>query len=155
MKKLLVSILLTMVVGVGAFAKSFVVLTDPESIDFYTKNAATENVSIKTYFEVSLTQNNFPKSEWKNFTHIVVYDKSGCIYSIWVCTDNSLCRFGITVDAFTGQLIGSYHCDTVKKADPVQIGLNFIDKKILKIIDVEKYQTVYSWFVPKENDEQS
>lgn len=151
MKKLLISILLTLVVGIGAFAKSFVVLTDQESIDYYTVNAVIENDTIKTYFEAALVRNNFPKSVWKNFTHIVVYDKSGCIYSIWVCTDNKCRNFGITIDGFTGQLIGSYHCDTAKKADPVQIGLNFIDKKILKIIDVEKYQTVYSWFIPKES----
>ena len=137
---------LMMVFGLSAvFAKSFVVLTDDESVAYYSRNSAVENNAIKDLFIYGVTENGFPESDWKSFTQILVFDKTGCIYNIWVCSRNPKV-FGISITGFNGNPNGEYHCDTTKKTDPLQVGLNFIDKKILQIYSVDDEKLIYNTY---------
>lgn len=140
MRKLLVSILLTLVVGVGAFAKAYVAFTDMESFEIYRSNinninACRENLTAE--FNERLA--SFSKKERKCFTHIVVsnYD-SGRIYTITVYTEDSK-NFGVVVyDDFNSQKVGAYNYATLKKTDPVLVGLSFIKEMIYIVVDVDE-----------------
>lgn len=146
MKKLLLTLIVSVVFGFSTFAKSFVVLTDDESVAYYSRNAKVENDTIKGFFADGVV--DFPKSEWKNYTQIVVFDKTGCIYNIWVNTYDSK-AFGISITSFNGSPNGEckvYHCDTIKKVDPLQIGLNFMGRKVLQVYSVDDNEIVYNTY---------
>ena len=136
--------ILMMVFGLSAaFAKSFVVLTDDESVEYYSRNTKVENDAIKGFFKDGVV--NLPKSEWKKYTKIIVFDKTGCIYSIWLYSKDRKV-FGISIVGYNGNPNGDYHCDTTKKTDPLQVGLNFIDKKILQIYSVDDEKLIYNTY---------
>lgn len=144
MKKLLVSILLTLVVGIGAFAKPFIAFTDKESFETYRSNInninALNDCALKS-FENGTT--DIPKKEWKYYTYILVVDKSGVTNHIWVFTKD-LKSFGICTSYEDEQVDRDYHCDTLQKTDPVQVGLNFIEQKVLTIISLDPFECIYS-----------
>ena len=147
MKKMMM-ILMVLIVSMTStlFAKSFVVLTDDESVAYYSKNYKVENDAIKGFFKDGVV--DFTKDKWKNFTQIVVFDKTGCIYNIWVCTED-LKHIGISVTDFNGSNDGElkeYHCDTTKKTDPLQVGLNFIDRKVVQVYSVDDEELVYNTY---------
>ena len=145
---------LMMVFGLSAvFAKSFVVLTDDESVAYYSKNSAVENNVIKGLFIYGVTENGFPKSKWKNFTQIIVFDKTGCIYNLWVNTDDSK-MFGISYTGYNGNPNGVYHCDTTKKTDPLQVGLNFIRKQVVQIYCVDDEKLIYNTYKTEPVEQQ-
>ena len=138
---------LMMVFGLSAvFAKSFVVLTDDESVAYYATHTKVENDAIKGFFVDGCVSNGYPESDWKSFTQIVVYEKGYCIYNIWVCSRDPK-MFGIGFTSFIGNPDGenkAYHCDTTKKTDPLQVGLNFIDRRILQVYSVDDEKIVFS-----------
>lgn len=150
MKKMLM--VLMMVFGLSAvFAKSFVVLTDDESVAYYSRNAEVENNAIKGFFVDGVVAGGFPESDWKNFTQILVFEKGVCIYNIWVCSRDPK-MFGISVTGFKGNPSGDYHCDTTKKTDPLQVGLNFIDRRVLQVYSVDDEKLVYNTYEVEQTE---
>lgn len=151
MKKMMM--VLMMVFGLSAvFAKSFVVLTDDESVAYYSTHTKVENDAIKGFFVDGVV--DFQKDKWKYFTQIVVFDKSGCIYNIWVYTEDSK-HIGISVTSFIGNPDGeckAYHCDTTKKTDPLQVGLNFIDRRVLQVHSVDDEKLIYNTYVAEQTE---
>ena len=144
MKKMMM--VLMMVFGLSVvFAKSFVVLTDDESVAYYSTHTEIENNAIKGFFVDGCVSNGFPESDWKSFTQIVVFEKDVCIYNIWVCSRDPK-NFGISVTGYNGNPNGVYHCDTAKKTDPLQVGLSFIDRRILQIYNVDDEKLVYNTY---------
>ena len=137
-----------MVFGLSAaFAKSFVVLVDEESVAYYSRNFKAENKAIKGFFVDGVVANGYPESDWKSFTQIIVFEKGICIYNIWVCSRDPK-AFGISVAGFfNGNPSGNYHvyhCDTTKKTDPLQVGLNFIDRRVLQVHSVDDEKLIYN-----------
>ena len=142
MKKILM--VLMMVFGLSAiFADSYVVLTDDESVAYYSRNTKVENEAIKGFFVDGVV--DFPESDWKSFTQILVFEKDICIYNIWVCSRDQK-KFGILVTGFNGNPSGDYHCDTTKKTDPLQVGLNFIDRKVVQVYCVDDEELIYNTY---------
>ena len=151
MKKILM--ILMMVFGLSAvFAKSFVVLTDVESVAYYSRNTKIENDAIKGFFVDGVVSNGYPESDWKSFTQVVVFEKGVCIYNIWVCSRDPK-NFGISVTGFKGNPNGVYHCDTTKKTDPLQVGLNFIDRRVLQVYSVDDEKLVYNTYEVEDEAE--
>lgn len=147
MKKMIM--VLMMVFGLSAvFAKSFVVLTDDESIAYYSKNSKVENDAIKKLFVDSVTDGGFPESYWKCFTQIVVFDKTGCCNIIWVCTSDKK-TFGISYSADE-----NYHCDTTVKTDPLQVGINLLGKKVVQIYCVDDEKLIYNTYITEPVEQQ-
>ena len=147
MKKMMMVLMMVVTIGAAAFAKSFVVLTDDESVAYYSKNTKVENDAIKGSFKDGVV--DLPKSEWKKYTQIVVFDKTGCIYSIWLYSEDSKV-FGISITGYNGNPNGDYHCDTTKKTDSLQVGLNFIDRRIIQVYSVDDKKLIYNTYAVEE-----
>lgn len=147
MKKMVM--VLMMVFGLSAvFAKSFVVLTDDESVAYYAKHSEVENDAIKKLFKDGVIDGGFPESDWKSFTQIVVFDKTGCCNIIWVCTRDKK-SFGISYSDDE-----NYHCDTTVKTDPLQVGLNFIRKQVVQIYCVDDEKLIYNTYKTEPVEQQ-
>ena len=131
MKKLLVSILLTIIVGVGAFAKPFVALADKESIEIYYST----NLNNLIEEEFKRWTDKYSKKERQNYTYIAVVDDGDVVYQIWVYTED-LKSFGIAINDVNGQPFGNYGYSALVESDPVLVGLYFIETKVLEIASV-------------------
>ena len=151
MRKMMM-ILMVLIVSMTSslFAKSFAVLTDDESVAYYSKNYKVENDDIKGLFKDCVA--DFAKDKWKNFTQIIVFDKTGCIYSILLYTED-LKHINIAVTYYNENLdveLKVYHCDTTKETDPLQVGLNFIDRKVVQVYSVDDEKLIYNTYVIEE-----
>ena len=137
--------MMVLTMGAAVFAKSFVVLTDDESVAYYSKNYKVENDMIKVLFKNGVV--DFSKDKWENFTQIVVFDKTGCIYIIWVYTEDLKHIISVTdcKRSIEGEL-KVYHCDTTKETDPLQVGLNFIDRRVVQVYSVDDEKLIYNTY---------
>lgn len=140
MKKLLVSILMTLVVGVGAFAKQYVAFTDMESIEFFENND-TSAFADSVKYEFERWVNKYSEIERNRYTHITVVDKTGIVCYIWVYTENSK-DFGIAVCDASIQPIGDYSYSSERISDPILVGLYFIEERFIDVMDLDTYRLV-------------
>lgn len=146
MKKLLVSILLTLVVGFAIHAKSFVALVDKESIEIYH----TTNLGSLVEEEFKRCTDMYSKKERQNFTYIAVVDDGDVIYQIWVYTEDSK-SFGIHIVDADAQPFGNYGYSALVESDPVLVGLYFIETKVLEVASVNP-EHVTNLFVDQDKE---
>lgn len=137
MKKLLVSILLTLVVGVGAFAKVYIATKDPEKTLEKAFSEPYQKV-VKGSYEEWIDM--YSDSEFEDFTYLVYFDTTKIkVVRIYTRTssNDSNCKIH-TVEIITdkGKIIGLYGCSIGIAIDPVLVGLYFLNEEVCGIFDV-------------------
>lgn len=136
MKKLLVSILLTLVVGVGAFAKVYIATKDPEKTLEKAFSKPYQNAVIGLYEEWI---DMYSDSEFEDFTCLVYFDTTEIkvvqIYTRTSSNDSNSKLHTVEIITGEGKIIGSYGCNIGIATDPVLVGLYFLNEEVCGIFD--------------------
>lgn len=135
MKKLLASILLTLVVGVGAFSKVYIATKDSEKTLEKAFSDAYQ-IAVKEYYEELV---DLYSDKGYDCTLLVYFDtkeiKTVEIFS--KPTDEGYMGYMVEIKTDKGKSVGSHYVVYRVAVDPVWVGLYFLNEEVYAVFDAD------------------